>query len=165
MKKIILAAVLFLAVKNCDAQVDPTATTAKNIAQIPSFSIIAAPDSSIFYSTFLTKGKPLVLMFFNPDCDHCQKETKELLAYREELREIPVVMVSALPYHLINSFYSDYNIALMANVKMGQDKDYKLGLQYKPTHYPAIYIYDHTGSLVKVYSGNVGVPAILDALK
>lgn len=102
-------------------------------------------------------------MFFNPDCDHCQKETKELLAYKEELKNIQFVMVSALPYQLVRTFYFDYNIASMPNIKMGHDPTYALGTKYKPNRYPAIFIYDKTGNLAKVFAGNAGAPAIIAA--
>ena len=104
-------------------------------------------------------------MFFNPDCEHCQKETKELLAYKEELKDIQIVMTSALPYKLIKDFYTEYNIASMTNIKMGQDVNYTLGTKYHPTRYPAIYVYDAAGNLAKVFAGNAGVPAIIEATK
>jgi thioredoxin-related protein len=39
-----------------------------------------------------------MIMFFSPDCDHCQKQTKELLAYKKELKDIQILMVSVLSY-------------------------------------------------------------------
>ncbi|MFT3680598.1 MAG: redoxin family protein [Ferruginibacter sp.] len=144
---------------------DASADILKRVQQVPSFTIYTAPDSTAFTNEQLQKGKPLIVIFFNPDCDHCQKETKELLAYKEELKNIPIVMASALPYRLIKDFYTEYNIQSMPNIKMGQDLNYILGSQYQPTRYPGIFIYDAAGNLVKVFAGNAGVPAMLDALK
>lgn len=144
---------------------DNVTNTLKNIQHIPEFKIFIAPDSSEFTNEGLQKNKPFILMFFNPDCDHCQKETKELLAYKEELKNIQIVMTTALPYRMVKEFYTDYNIASMPNIKMGQDPTFTLGTKYHPGRYPAIYIYDATGNLVKVFSGNVGVPTILEAVK
>lgn len=104
-------------------------------------------------------------MFFNPDCDHCQTETKELLAYKEELKDIQIVMVSALPYGMIRTFYIEYGITQMPNIKMGQDVNFVLGTKYRPTRYPCIYLYDAAGNLTKVFAGNIGVPTMLEALK
>ena len=104
-------------------------------------------------------------MFFNPDCDHCQKETKELLAYKKELKNIQIVMASALPYNLIKDFYQEYNIASMPNISMGQDLDYALGSRYQLRKYPALFVYNAAGKLAKAFVGNVSVPLLLDALK
>ena len=142
-----------------------SAATLKNIQNIPSFTIYTAPDSTAYTNEQLQKDKPFILMFFNPDCDHCQNETKELLVYKEELKEIQIVMVTALPYKMVKDFYVDYNIASMPNIKMGQDPTFALGTKYRPGRYPAIYIYDSKGTLAKVFAGNVGVPTILDALR
>ena len=147
------------------AQQDATAAALSNIQHVPAFKIFTAPDSTAFTNEELKKNKPVVVMFFNPDCEHCQKETKELLAYKEELKDIQIVMTSALPYKLIKDFYTEYNIASMTNIKMGQDVNYKLGTKYHPTRYPAIYVYDAAGNLAKVFAGNIGVPAIIEATK
>ena len=147
------------------SQQDATATTLNNIQQIPSFKIFTAPDSTVFTSEELKKNKPLVLMFFSPDCDHCQKETKEILAYKEELKSLQILMVSPVALSLIKSFYEDYNIASMPNIHMGQDLNYAIGVKYQIRTFPSIYVYDATGKLTKAFVGNVGVPAILDAVK
>jgi len=147
------------------SQQDATATTLNNIQQIPSFKIFTAPDSTVFTSEELKKSKPLVLMFFSPDCDHCQKETKEILAYKEELKSLQILMVSPVALSLIKSFYEDYNIASMPNIHMGQDLNYAIGVKYQIRTFPSIYVYDATGKLAKAFVGNVGVPAILDAVK
>jgi thiol-disulfide isomerase/thioredoxin len=166
LKKYFLFIVLCSVLSACHSQPqDATANTLKTIQQIPAFTIMSAPDSIAFTSEQLQKNKPVVLVFFNPDCDHCQKETKELLAYKNELKDIQIVMSSVLPYKLINEFYKDYNIASMPNIKMGQDVNYALGKKYRPARFPGIYIYDASGSLAKVFAGNAGVPAILDAVK
>lgn len=147
------------------SQHDETADAINNIRQIPSFSIIIMPDSTVFTQEQLQKNQPLVLMLFNPDCDHCKEEVKELLAHKNELTALPIVMVSALPYKLIKTFYDDHSIKSMPNVTMGQDENFTLGSLYKPARYPSLYIYDAKGSLAKVFAGNAGVAAILDAVK
>ena len=74
-------------------------------------------------------------------------------------------MVSPVALSLIKSFYEDYNIASMPNIHMGQDLNYAIGVKYQIRTFPSIYVYDATGKLAKAFVGNVGVPAILDAVK
>ena len=104
-------------------------------------------------------------MFFNPDCDHCQKETKELLAYKEELKGIQILMVSTASYPQIKDFYEAYGLSSMPNVKVGQDINGKLGRIYKLSTFPSTFVYDNRGVLAKAYVGNIGIPAIMDAVK
>ena len=165
MKKFIFLLVFAGSNLLCFAQKDATATTLNNIQNAPSFKIYKAPDSTAFTSGQLKKNKPFVLMFFNPDCDHCQKETKELLAYKEELKGLQIIMVSPAAFGLIKSFYEEYNIASMPSIIMAQDLNYTLGSRFQLRTYPSLFVYDASGKLAKAFVGNVGVPAILDAVK
>ena len=164
MKTIILLLVLVFVLKTGSAQ-DSTAATFKNIQHLPAFKIYTAPDSTLFTSDQLKKDQPLVLMFFSPDCDHCQKETKELMAYKEELKNLQIIMASPAAFKDINEFYKDYNIASMTNIIMGQDANYILGMKYQIRTYPSIFVYDSSGILAKAFVGNISVPAILEAAK
>jgi thiol-disulfide isomerase/thioredoxin len=163
--KLLLLILLTGCLQNSQAQADPGSSVLQNIQQLPSFTIIRIPDSTDFRSETLEKGKPVIIMFFNPDCDHCQKEAKELLAYKEELKDIQVVMLSPASFIQVKTFYEAYNMAAMPNVTMGLDVNYVMGLRYRPTNYPALFIYDAAGKLAKAFVGNVGVPKIIDALK
>lgn len=154
-----------LVFQNLSAQTDPTVATAKSIEQAPVFRIIRVPDSTVFESTQLKKNKPFVLMFFSPDCEHCQKETKELLAYKQELKGLQIVMVSPLSFDLIKNFYIEYGLSAMPDIVMGQDNAYALGSRYQLRTYPSIFVYDAKGKLAKAFIGNAGAPAILDAVK
>lgn len=145
------------------AQSDASASGIKNYQSVPTFEVTAVPDSSIFSSAVLKKDKPVVIILFNPDCDHCQNETKELLAWREEIKHLQIVMVSSALYNKVKEFYRDYNIQSLANVKMGCDIEYRLALLFRATSYPAIYIYDNKGVLSKAYVGGASVADILKA--
>jgi len=165
LKKLALLSALIVAGIAAIAQQDPAVVILKDIETLPAFKMAALPDSTIFSSGQLQKNKAVIIMFFNPDCSHCQNETKELLAYKQELKDIQIVMVSSLSMKLIKEFYADYNIASMPNIIMGQDINYALRIKFRPTNFPGIYVYDAKGKLAKAFAGNAGVPAMLDALK
>lgn len=133
--------------------------------KVPAFTIFTVPDSIAFSNKNLLKNKPLVIMFFSPDCDHCQKETKELLAYKEELKNIQILMVSPSSYAAVKQFYEAYSLSTMPNLKLCNDINYALGSIYQLKTFPSIFVYDQFGKLAKAFIGNVGVPAILDAVK
>lgn len=145
------------------AQSDATVSGIKNFQSVPAFEITAVPDSSTFSSAALKKDKPVVIILFNPDCDHCQNETKELLAWRQEIKHLQIVMVSSAPYDKVKEFYQDYNIQSLANIQMGCDREYKLALLFRATSYPAIYVYDSKGILSKAYVGGARVADIVKA--
>jgi thiol-disulfide isomerase/thioredoxin len=132
---------------------------------IPAISVHTVPDSSIFTNKNLRTNTPFILMFFSPDCDHCHKQTKELLAYKKELKGIQILLLSVAPYQEIKNFYNEFGLSAMSNLKVGQDINFKLGATYKVNTYPSIYVYDRKATLAKAFIGNKDVQAILDALQ
>ena len=165
MKKLLLLAAFIISAGIAVAQSDPSATNAAKIENAPSFMIYTVPDSIAFSNKDLNKKKPFVLMFFSPDCEHCQKETKELMAYKNELKNIQILMVSPASYGEVKNFYGEYNLSTMPNVKLGQDVKYQLGSTYQLKTFPSIFVYSAEGKLLKAFVGNVGAPAIIDAVK
>ena len=147
------------------AQIDSSAKNLSKFEKIPSFNMYTVPDSTSFSNKNLTANKPFIIMFFSPDCEHCQKETKELLAYKNELKDIQILMASPSSYGMVKQFYKDYNLSAMPNIKLGNDVNYALGSIYQLRTFPSIFVYDNTGKLSKAFLGNIGVPAILEALK
>jgi thioredoxin-related protein len=165
MKKIIFLVLIMGSILTATAQNDPSAVGLSKFETIPAFNIYTAPDSTSFSNKNLKKNQPLIIMFFSPDCDHCQKETKELLAYKKELKDIQILMASPASYEAVKTFYKEYNLSEMHNVKAGQDVNYTLGRIYQLKTFPSIFVYGHNGKLAKAFIGNIGVPAILDAVK
>ncbi len=132
---------------------------------IPAIAVTTIPDSTIFTNINLQKNTPFCIMFFSPDCDHCHKQTKELLAYKEELKGIQILLLSIAPYQEIKNFYDEFGLSAMPNLSIGQDINFKLGSTYRISTYPSIFLYDQKGNLAKAFIGNIGIPAILDALR
>ncbi len=61
-----------------------------NEGTIPEFSVVTAPDSTIFTNRDLKKDKPLLIMIFSPDCDHCQHETQVIEKNMEHFKNAQI---------------------------------------------------------------------------
>jgi thiol-disulfide isomerase/thioredoxin len=165
MKKLILSLLILVAAQVTFAQEDTSFNFLKNTS-IPDFEIAKAPDSvTITKLDVVKRGHYFMLVFFSPDCEHCQKETKEFLAYKKELKDIQVLMVTPMPYEHVKQFYKDYNMDSLPNFTLGQDWAYHLGEKLKPHFFPTILLYDKIGNFITAFTGNVGVPTILAAFK
>jgi thioredoxin-related protein len=131
---------------------------------VPPFSIITAPDSIKFTKDDLQKKKPVMIMIFNPDCEHCQHETRELIAHMDLFKNIQIIMTSPLEYYYIKKFYDDYKIADYPNIIMGRDPGYYFGTFFHIRYFPAIFLYDKKGNFVAQFDGSVPVEKIAAAL-
>ncbi len=172
MKRLAIAIIIILSFQPVHAQVgkdsmpkvkDSLPAYERN-PTIPSFSIEAAPDSSIFTNHDLKHKKPLIIIVFSPDCDHCKHFTKELLAKYDMVKHAQIVMVSALNYDMIKKFYENYQIADYPSIKMGRDTNYTLGSFIAVRMFPTVMVYDKHGNFVKRLDSGITVEKIAELL-
>jgi cytochrome oxidase Cu insertion factor (SCO1/SenC/PrrC family) len=159
MKKTVFTLIAICLVFNVMAQAD---TTEKYIRfpTIPAFNITKVPDSSSFTNNQLQKNKPTILFFFNPDCDHCQEETKKLTAKIDQLKDVQILMISILDFNSIKKFYKEYKIADYPNITMARETTYNLPGFYNIHSIPDVYVYDKKGNFLKTFKKTFPVKEI-----
>ncbi len=131
---------------------------------IPLFNLIKVPDSTKFTKADLPKKKPVMVMIFSPDCEHCQMEVESLKANYSLFKKVSIIMASPIEYKYIKKFYEDYQIADYPKITMGRDPNYMLGTFYKVRSFPAIFLYDKKGNFVKAFDGSIPVTQIAASL-
>ena len=134
---------------------------------VPSFKLINVADSTFktyFTKDSLKKKTATIIIIFSPDCEHCQRETKELTAKIDLFKKAQIVMASPLSELMLRMFYNEYHIANYPNITMGRDPSYFLGTFYKIHTYPAMFLYDKKGRFVKMFEGSVPVQKIAESL-
>jgi thioredoxin-related protein len=132
---------------------------------IPPFTLTKVPDSSSFGKAALVKKKPVLIIYFSPDCDHCQQTTRQLIAQIDAFKDIQVIMASPLSYALIADFYTKYAIASYPNIVMGHDEKFFLGSFYRISEYPTMFLYNKKGRFIKKLEGSIELQQVADAFK
>lgn len=127
---------------------------------VPTFNILKVPDSTNFTQKDLPKKKPVVFFFFNPDCDHCHQETKNLTAKMDQLKDAQILMISILDFNAIKKFYNDYKIADYPNITMARETTTHLPTFFKVHGIPDVYVYDKKGKFLEHFKGSVPVEKI-----
>ena len=126
---------------------------------LPNFKILLLDSSTVFNTSEIPKGKPILLVYFDPTCKHCQEFTKNLLIGMDSLKDVRIYMFSLT--HDMNSlrtFYSDYNLADYKNIKVVGREPYFFYLQYYSVmSFPDIAVYDKHKQFVKHFSGGASV--------
>ena len=131
---------------------------------VPPFSITKIADSTTFTKANLAKRKSTLIFIFSPDCEHCQKETRALIANIKLFKKAQIIMASPLEYHILKKFYDEYKIADYPNIIMGRDPSYFFGTFYNVRSFPAIFLYDKKGNFVKAFDESVPVQKIAQFL-
>src|SRR5688572_32126208 len=151
MRKLLVYTCFLFSSVMANAQADSANNYVKGFTTIPAFNINLVPDSSFYSNANLQENKPFMIMFFSPDCDHCQKQTKDILAYKNELKNLQILMVSVLPNKFNRPFFEEYKLDAVPNIKLGTDLSYKLRQLYQVKTLPAMYVYDVNGNLAKAF--------------
>lgn len=159
MKKLFFTFIAICLVFNALAQTDSSQKYFK-LPAIPTFTITKVPDSSSFSNNKLKKNKPLVFFFFNPDCDHCHQETKNLIAKIELLKDVQILMISILDFNAIKNFHTQYKLADYPNITLARETTRNLPGFFNIHGIPDVYVYDKKGNFLKHFKNAVPVEEI-----
>lgn len=114
-RNLILGAVLLAGLSACqkekageeatDATTAAAAPTAVN--EMPMLSVDGIDGNKISFHNH--EGKVLIICF-NPDCDHCQREAKLLSENKDLFKDYQVYFISPESIEMITQFSKDYNL-------------------------------------------------------
>src|SRR6185436_1169349 len=88
----------------------------KRFPTIPPLKLLLTDSSTVFTDKDLKKNKPVFLILFSPECEHCQKETEELITKIDSFKNIQIVMATFMPVDKIRPFYNDYKLDRFPNI-------------------------------------------------
>ncbi|ACT92518.1 TlpA family protein disulfide reductase [Dyadobacter fermentans] len=149
---------LLLAASNGFAQ---TAAGTKKIAPFQ----IRLVNGQQYTSSQLAAG-PVVLIYFSPDCEHCQDFTKDLLKNYSVVANKQVVMVTFQSMDMLKPFVSQHSLGTYPNFKVGTEgTSYLVQRYYQIRSFPYIAIYDKKGNLVRTFEGEQPHSEIFKAMK
>jgi thiol-disulfide isomerase/thioredoxin len=152
MKKLIFILTLLIGAGCSNAQPPPPPVIAP-------YKILTTKDTYVTPAN-LQKNKPVMLIYFAPDCSHCQKLITDMKPVMKSFKDIQVVMITFSDIRMVKSFQSDYGLTAWPNFILGTEGyTYTVQRYYQLKHTPYIAIYDHKGKLVQAYEK---VPEIKD---
>jgi thiol-disulfide isomerase/thioredoxin len=131
-------------------------------APIPSFSILKT-DSSWFSSTELPRDKPVIIIYFSPECSHCQAKAKFVAERMDSLKNTFLLWASYFSLDKIKDFSEKFGLSKFNNVVFGRDTHYFLPTYFKTTTLPYIAIYNSKGLFSKEFRNGTTVHDIIIA--
>lgn len=105
-----------------------------------------------------------ILILFNTDCDHCQREAKSIQENLSAFQNYTLQFIAAETPEMIQKFAQDYGLANQPNVRFGQAEGVDVYLNFGSIPTPAIYIYSKERKLVKSFLGETPIEQIIDYL-
>ena len=160
MKKIFLY-VYFICGVGCSSRSNREAT----LAVLPSFNMLLMDSATVLKAQEIPNGKPIVLLFFRPDCPHCQAETQAFIDHIDSLKNVQIYLLTIAPLTEIREFYHRYHLDRYNNFTVGRDHEHSFYEAFRPSTIPYTAIYDGNKRLVRIYGQEAGIDNILKAIR
>ena len=130
---------------------------------LPSFNILLLDSATILNTSQIPEGKAFVIVYFSPDCDHCQRETKDLIRNMDKISDTQFYFITANHFNELKGFNNEYKLSSYKNIIMGRDYQLFMMRNFKATP-PYLAIYDENKIKRAVFEGENKVEKIIEVL-
>ncbi|MEI6947242.1 thioredoxin fold domain-containing protein [Paraflavisolibacter sp. H34] len=137
------------------AQADTTLPPYKRFPTLPPLQLYLGDSTTKYTKASIPGNKPVLIMLFSPDCSHCQHTAEEMLQYKEEIKNIHIVMATLHPIWMMNEFVQKYRLTELPNVVVGKDVHFILPPFYNVKSLPYLAFYNRKGALLMGHEGSM----------
>ena len=131
---------------------------------LPAFDILQV-NGSHFKVADLKKGQPVMLVYFDPDCDHCVLFAKELVKQIDAFSNVEIVMITYVPMQSLKGFKAQVGLGKYPRIKVGTEgSSFVVRYHYNIIQFPYLALHDKAGLLFATYESEVPAPAQLAAM-
>jgi peroxiredoxin len=123
-------------------------------------------DKSPFTNKDLPQRKRTFFVFFDSDCEHCQRAVKKIDQQYKSFKNTLTCLVSLDDHDKINRFINTYapHLKDQANVVLLQDIRNQFIVRFKPYKYPSMFLYSADKKLVDYEDNEETVFRMVNAL-
>ncbi|AHW61642.1 Peroxiredoxin [Draconibacterium orientale] len=130
------------------------------IQTLPDAAFASVFGDSINLQDF-DSDQSLILIYFHPECEHCQYEAKEIGLRADEFNNCQLVMITPDDSLVrIEKFCEQYHLQEIDNLEVLLDRDSKFERSFGKAVLPSVYIYDKGQKLKKQFLGETKPEAI-----
>ena len=124
---------------------------------IPDFRLLQT--DSIWFDKFdIPQTKYTAIIYFSPDCGHCQYEAEVITKNIDSLKEVFFIWASYRDMEEISAFKEQYKISQFPNMRIGRDPSYFIPAFYRAQFTPLVVLYNKKNGLVKRWDKGVEIP-------
>lgn len=110
------------------------------------------------------KTRPLVIIYFHPECEHCQYEAQEIGQNTAAFNHCQMVMVTPDDsLQRVENFCSEYHLWELDNIEILLDTENRFQKVFGKAIIPSVYIYTTNRKLSKNFYGETKPEAIISA--
>jgi thioredoxin-related protein len=135
------------------------------VKKIPGF-VFYRLDKSPFTNKNIQSGKKVFFVFFDSDCDHCQRAVHDINLHYREFSKAEIYLVTLDNITKINDFLNKYGPTLInkPNVTILQDPKNEFIVDFNPRKYPSMLLFSAKGDLLMYQDDPENMSQILKQL-
>ncbi|MBC7552819.1 MAG: thioredoxin fold domain-containing protein [Taibaiella sp.] len=127
--------------------------------ELPAFNIRLQDSVNVFNTFNIPKGRPALLVLFDPDCKHCHDVTVELMRGIDSLSNIDMYWLTFnASMTKTREFYKEFKMEQYPNIKvLGRDYEMFFIDYYGVNSFPDFALYDENKKIIHLFEGRVTV--------
>lgn len=122
---------------------------------IPEFDMLLVDSTTYFNTQNIPTGRPVVLFYFGPYCDHSRTQMKNIIKNIENLKNIRFYLITQEPFNDMVYFYNNFRLNQYNNIVVGFDYEKFFNKKLKVQGYPYLLVYGKDGKLRNIFRGEV----------
>jgi cytochrome oxidase Cu insertion factor (SCO1/SenC/PrrC family) len=136
------------------------------IAQsIPPFKMLLT-NGKTFETKDLPKGKPVAIIYFAPDCDHCQTLMNAVFKQINNFKKVEIVMVTFKPLNEVADFEKNYQTYKYSNIIVGTEVPaFFFRVYYHLVNTPFTVLFDKQGKYIYSYRKETPIGDLVSRVK
>jgi cytochrome oxidase Cu insertion factor (SCO1/SenC/PrrC family) len=134
------------------------------MASMPPLSLLLPDSTTMIDTRFVAPGKPVVLVYFSPDCEHCHFQTQEIIDHIQRLKDVHLVMLTPMPLHDLKAFNDTFKLSKYKNITLTYDYGYNFYKYFKTESFPCVAVYNKDNQLVRLYRREIGIEELIKAI-
>ncbi|MGN6530500.1 MAG: TlpA family protein disulfide reductase [Ginsengibacter sp.] len=140
----------------------PNSGTAQTL---PAFKMKLS-TGKIFSSSEVSNKKPLIIIYFAPDCEHCQILMTGLFKRVNEFKDAEILMATFESDAAVAGFVKQYQTAKYSNIKVGTEIPvFFFRMYYQLEHTPFTALFDKNHQLIVSYKDYTPLDDLIKKLK
>jgi peroxiredoxin len=109
--------------------------------------------------------KPTVIIYFNPECEHCQYEASEIGKQAKLFEKANMIMITPDDStKRVEAFAAKYHLWEVDNLTILIDRDHRFKNHFGTSIFPSVFIYGADKKLLKMYKGEIKIDAIINSI-
>ncbi len=147
------------------AQVDSVKHPYQKFPTYPPVRLLQTDSVSFYTKEDLPKKKPVMLVLFNPQCQHCQHEAEELTKNIDQFKDVQIVMATTMLFDSMMTFREKYKLADHPNIVVAQDTHFFLPSFFMIHNLPFHAFYNKKKELISVFEGSMTIEKMVKELE